>query len=129
MNSKIAFFIACCLVLCSCSVSKTTNEQRVAALPSGAPDATLATAEEICRELSIGGYGVDIQRKFPSLTQQQLQGLYLKANVGSFSQGGKSVFITCGLKYTGSLPEAKPIADYCESIVKKAIADRFAPSN
>jgi hypothetical protein len=126
MKTTIIFFVVSCLTLCSCSVSQTTNERRVAELPKGVPDATLATAEKICRDLIARGYGADIQRKFPSLTQQQLQGLYLNWNEGVFSQGGKSVFITCGLNYTGSLPEAKEVGDYCESVVKKAVADRFA---
>ena len=128
MRSNIVFFIACCLglALCACSVSRTTNERRVAELPTGRPETTLATAEKVCRELIAGGYGADVQRRFPSLTPQQLKGLYLNWNEGSFSQSGQSVFITCGINYTGSLPEAKEVADYCESVVKKAVADRFA---
>ena len=92
----------------------------------GDTNATLATAAQIGQSLVATGLGPEIQKKFPSLTQQQLQGLYLTWNSGVFS-GTNSVFFLTGIRYTGSLPEAKAIADYLESRVKEAVAAKFPP--
>jgi len=83
------------------------------------------SAAKIGQTLVAGGLAAEIQKQFPNLTQQQLSGLYLTWNVGNF-QGKKSVFFLTGIRYTGSLPEAKAVADYCESRVKKAVAEKFS---
>jgi hypothetical protein len=119
--------LASCLgvALGGCGISHTTNERRVVELPKDHPDATLATAQKICRDLIAAGYGAEVQAKFPSLPPQQARGLYLNWNVGVFTQSGKSVFITCGINYAGDLPQAKEVADYCQTLVKKAVDRRF----
>ena len=107
-----------------CSITSTQGERRVIELPRNDPNATLATAQQICADLIANGFAADIQREFPDLTPAQMQGLFLSPNEGTF-QNGPSVFILTGISYTGSLPEAKAIADYCESAVRKAVAARF----
>jgi hypothetical protein len=62
--------------------------------------------------------------KIPSLTSQQLQGLFLTWNSGNFS-GTNSIFFLAGIRYTGSMPEAKSVADYLQSRVKEAVATNF----
>ena len=99
-------------------------DQRVVELPADDPNSTLDTAAQIGKGLFASGMAADIQKQFPTLTQQQLKGTYLTWNVGVFS-GKKSVFFLTGIRYTGSLPEAKAVADYCESRVKKAVAEKF----
>ena len=91
-------------------------------------NATLATAAQIGQSLVGGGLGSDVQKKFPSLTQAQLQGLYLTWNSGVFS-GTNSVFFLTGIRYTGSLPQAKAVADYLETRVKEAVAAKFPPTS
>src|SRR5439155_27066364 len=54
-----------------------------------------------------------------------LNGAYVTWNEGYF-QSKKSVFLLTGIRYTGSMPEAKAVADYCESRLKSAVAARFA---
>jgi hypothetical protein len=123
----ILFSILLCLAIClfGC-IQHTSVEQRMVELPAGNPDATLAAAAQIGQALFASGMAADIQKQFPSLTQQQLQGTYLTWNTGVFS-GTNSVFFLTGIRYTGSLPEAKAVADYCESRVKQAVVARFAP--
>jgi len=106
-------------------IQSSRVEQRVVELPANDPNTSLDTAAKIGQTLVAGGFSADIQKQFPSLTQQQLSGLYLTWNVGNF-QGKKSVFFLTGIRYTGSLPEAKAVADYCESRVKKAVAEKFS---
>ena len=115
-------FLAVCLSGC---IQRSSVEQRVVELPAGSSNATLATAAQIGQALVAGGLGADVQKQFPSLTQQQLQGLYLTWNSGTFS-GTNSVFFLTGIRYTGSLPEAKAIADYCQSRVNQAVSAKFA---
>ncbi len=99
-------------------------EQRVVELPAGNPKTSLDTAGQIGRKLIGAGLGVKIHKKFPSLSDQQLQGLYLTWNEGD-SQGRKGVFFQTGIRYTGALPEAKEIADLCESQVRETIVEKF----
>jgi hypothetical protein len=120
-----------CLLLAACfagcQIQKSMTEQRVVELPADNPDATLTTAEQIGKDLIASGLGADIQKQFPNLTPQQLKGVYLTWNVGNFS-GKKSIFFLTGIKYTGTLPDAKAVADYCESRLKEAVAAHFAPT-
>src|SRR5688500_7493171 len=109
MKCFVCLIVSLFITLGGCSVSKATNERRVVELPKDRSDATLAAAEKICRDLIAGGYGAEVQGKFPKLTPQQVAGLYLTWNAGAFSQTGKGVFITCGISYAGSLPEAKEV--------------------
>lgn len=129
MQSRIYCLCALCigLFLAGC-VKVTTGQRRVVELPPGHSQSTLANAETICRELIASGYRADVQRRFPSLSPQQLQGLFLTWNEGNFSRSGHTVFIMCGINYTGSLPQAKEVADYCQSLVANAVAAKF-PSN
>jgi hypothetical protein len=109
-------------------ITSSQGERRVVELPKGDPETNLATAQKICADLIANGFANDLHNKFPSLTQAQMQGVFLTANEGTF-QGGSSVFILTGISYTGSLPEAKDIADYCESAVRKAVSARFPKSS
>src|SRR4051812_10424644 len=103
MRPKIFLLIAFCFgLLVSGCVKVSKTERRVVELPTGQ---SLATAEKICRDLIASGYGADLQRKFPSLTPQQLQGLFLTWNEGMFSQSGHSVFIMCGINFSDPLPQ------------------------
>jgi len=123
----ILFSIFVCAAACvSCSIQSSNTEQRVVELPMSDTNATLATAAQIGKSLVASGLGSDVQKKFPNLTQQQMQGVYLTWNSGTFS-GTNSVFFLTGIRYTGSLPEAKGIADYLQSRVKEAVATKFPP--
>ncbi|HZR18472.1 MAG TPA: hypothetical protein VFE51_14360 [Verrucomicrobiae bacterium] len=116
-------FICAAIGLQGC-IQHSSVEQRVVELPAGNPNTSLATAAQIGNALVASGLGAAIQKQFPTLTQQQLQGLYLTWNSGNF-QGKQSVFFLTGIRYTGTLPEAKAVADYCESQVKKAVITKF----
>jgi hypothetical protein len=118
------FFAAICLSGC---IQHSSVEQRVVELPAGNPNTTLDTAAQIGKTLVASGFGADVQKRFPSLSQQQLQGLFLTWNTGDF-QGKPSVFFQTGIRYAGALPEAKAVADYCESRVKKAAVEKLIPS-
>ena len=115
-------FLGFLLVGC---ITSSQRDQRVIELPAGDPNTTIATAQQICHDLIAGGFGDEIHRNFPTLTRDQVQGVFLTANEGTFSQSGHSVFILTGINYTGSLPEAKAVADYCESAVRKAVSAKF----
>ena len=108
-------------------ITSSQGERRVIELPKGDPNTNIATAQQICNDLITNGFGGDIQRKFPALTQTQMQGIFLTPGEGTF-ENGPSVFIMTGISYTGSLPEAKDIADFCESAVRKAVAAKFPQS-
>jgi hypothetical protein len=124
MKTFLASILVCgALMLVGC-IQSSHVEQRVIELPANDPNSTLDTAAKIGQGLFASGMAADVQKQFPTLTQQQLQGIYLTWNVGEF-QGKKSVFFLTGIRYTGSLPEAKTVADYCESRVKKAVAEKF----
>ena len=89
-------------------------------------NATIATAVQIGQGLIKSGLAADVQKKFPTLTAQQLQGLFLTWNTGNFS-GTNSVFFLTGIRYSGSMPEAKSVADYLQSRVTEAVATNFPP--
>ena len=127
MKSILISALLCGAVALVGCIQSSHVEQRVIELPANDPNTSLDTAAKIGQALFAGGMAADIQKQFPNLTQQQLQGTYLTWNVGSF-QGKKSVFFLTGIRYTGPLPEAKAIADYCESRVKKAVAEKFPNS-
>ena len=121
------FSIMSCVALClSGCVQRFSVEQRVVELPSGHTNATFTTAARIGQALFSSGLGADVQKQFPSLTQQQLQELYLTWHAKVLS-GTNSVFFLTGIRYTGSLPQAKAVADYLESRVKQAVAAEFSP--
>lgn len=119
---SLLLFAAICV--CGC-IQSSTAEQRVVELPMGTTNATLATAAKIGQDLISSGLAADVQKQFPTLTPQQLQGLYLTWNTGVFS-GTNSVFFLTGIRYTGSMPQAKAIADYLKSRVTQAVATNFA---
>jgi len=118
------FGAAICLSGC---IQRSSVEQRMVELPVGYPITTLDTAAQIGKVLIASGFGADVHKQFPSLTQKHLQGLYLTWNVGNF-QGKQSVFFLTGIRYSGALPEAKAVADYCEARVKKAVVEKFIPT-
>ena len=105
-------------------LQRFSTEQRVVELPADNPNASLETAARIGQALVANGLGADIQKQFPNLTPQQLAGIYLTWNAGVF-QGKTAVFFLTGIRYTGALPDAKAVADYCESRVKQAVAAEF----
>jgi hypothetical protein len=112
--------------LASCSVSHGTSEQRVVELPKGHPDTSLATAQQICQQVASSGIAQKVHERFPSLTSQQIErGVILRAMSGNFPQGGPTTFIMTGFYYEGTLPDAKAIADYVESIVREAVVARL----
>ena len=121
----ILFSILICLSVClSGCIQRSSTAQRVVELPMGDTNATFATAAQIGQSLISSGLGPEVQKKFPNLTQQQLQGLYLTWNTGVFS-GTNSVFFLTGIRYTGTLTNADAVADYLQSRVKQAVAVRF----
>ncbi len=124
MKPILFSILLCAAVALSGCIQHSRVEQRVVELPAGDTNATLATAARIGQALFAGGLGADVQKQFPSLTQQQLQGLYLTWNAGVFS-GTNSVFFLTGVRYAGSMPQAKAVADYLESRVKEAVATNF----
>ena len=120
------FFALCAAVSLAGCLQQTHIEQRSIELPADNPDATLATAARIGQNLIASDFGADIQKQFPKLSQDQLRGLYLTWNAGDF-QGKQRVFFLTGIRYSGDLPEAKSVADYCESRVKQVVAAKFPP--
>jgi hypothetical protein len=120
-----ALLLAVSVCLSGCiSVSSSKVEQRVVTLPFDDPGATIDAAAQIGQALIKNGMGADVQKRFPNLSPQQLQGVYLTWNVGDFS-GKRTVFFLTGIRYSGTLHDAKAVADYCESRVKEAVAKKF----
>ena len=112
---------AICLAGC---IQRFHTEQRVVELPADDPKTSVETAAQIGQSLIDGGLGADVQKQFPTLSQEQLRGLYLTWNV-EICRSKKTVFFLTGIRHTGKLPEAKAIADYCELRVKQAVAAKF----
>ena len=106
------------------SVTQSKSEQRIVELPADDGNTSLATAALIGQSLIRDGLAADVQKMFPNLSQQQSGGIFLTWNAGVFS-GKKSVFFLTGVRYTGSLPEAKAVADYLESRVQEAVLVKF----
>jgi hypothetical protein len=121
----VASLAAILVALPACSVSHGTTDQRIVELPKGHPDTSFATAQQICQQVAASGIAAKVHDRFPALTEQQLRGIVLRPMSGNFPQGGQSTFIMTGLYYEGSLPDAKAIADYIESIVREAVVARF----
>ncbi len=115
----IAFLATGCL-----PIKHFQKDQRVIVLPAGDSGATLEAAKSICQDVS-GHLGAELHQRFPKLTEQESKGVFLNWNEGDFSQGGHQIFITTGVNYEGVLPDAKAIADVCESTVQQAVAARF----
>jgi hypothetical protein len=124
MKTVLLPTLACGLLLLSGCIQHSNVQQRVVELPAGNPNTSLDTAAQIGKGLVGNGLGAAIRKQFPTLTQQQLQGLYLTWDAGVF-QGKQSVYFLTGIRYTGSLPEAKAVADYCESQVRKAVITKL----
>ena len=127
MKTILSSFVCGALLLVGCiKLQSAKTEQRVVELPANDPNSTLDTAAQIGQGLLASGLAADVGKQFPTLTGKQ-GGIYLTWNAGTFS-GKKSVFFLTGVRYTGSLPEAKAVADYCELRVKKAVAEKFPAS-
>lgn len=124
MKTALLSTLACGVLFLSGCIQRSSVEQRVVELPAGYPITSFDTAAQIGKALIANGLGAAIRKQFPTLTQQQLQGLYLTWNTGVF-QGKQSVYFLTGIRYTGSLPEAKAVADYCESQVRKAVITKL----
>jgi hypothetical protein len=124
MKTVLLLAFACAAICLSGCIQHSSVEQRVVELPVGNPNTSLDTAAQIGKALITSGLGPAIQKQFPTLSRQQLKGLYLTWNAGVF-QGKQSVYFLTGIRYTGSLPEAKAVADYCESQVRKAVITKF----
>jgi hypothetical protein len=120
MKTLLAMLLGGTICFSGCMQTVHT-EQRVVELPADNPNSSVESAAQIGKNLVASGLFADLQKQFPNLTQEQLRGVYLTWNVGVF-QGKKSVFFLTGIRYTGSLPDAKAIADYCESRVEQAVA-------
>jgi hypothetical protein len=115
--------IAIAILLSACVQSYTT-EQRIVQLPANNPNTSLATASRIGRYLLSGGLADKVRAKFPTLAPQQVQGIFVTWNETSFN-GRTKIFLATGIRYTGSLHEAKEVADYCETLAKAAVAANF----
>lgn len=124
MKSILFSILACGILLVSGCIQRSSVEQRVIELPAGYPNTSLDTAAQIGKGLIASGLGQAIRNQFPRLTQQQLNGLFLTWNAGVF-QGKQSVYFLTGIRYTGNLPEAKALADYCESQVRRAVITKL----
>ncbi len=124
MKRVLLSLLTCVAICLSGCIQRSSVEQRVVELPMGSTNATLATAAKIGQGLVNRGLAADVQKRFPSLTPQQLQGVYLTWNAGVFS-GTNSVFFLTGIRYQGSVPQAKAIADYLQSRVSQAVATNF----
>ena len=95
MNRVLYLTLICAAIALQGCIQHSSVEQRVVELPDGNPNTSLATAAQIGNGLIASGLGAAIQKQFPTLTQQQLQGLYLTWNSGNF-QGKQSVFFLTG---------------------------------
>ncbi len=124
MKSKFYLLLLLMTFALTGCITHTQGERRVIELPKGDPNTNIATAQQICSDLIAGGFANDLKQRFPNLTQAQMQGVFLSPGEGTF-QDGPTVFIMTGITYTDSLPEAKDIADYCESAVRKAVSAKF----
>ncbi len=105
------------LVLSGCSRSLHT-EERVVILPA---PFTLSTASQLGQAMIAAGFFTDVQKRYPGLTQQQFEGIYLSWRTRVI-RGQERVCYLTGIRYQGSLPEAKSIAACCESLVQAGLA-------
>ena len=123
-GNLFVWLFLCVTVGCTGCVSKSYTEERAVDLPDGHPATSLEEAAKIGQALAGGSLLAGVQKEFPSLTQQQLQGLFITWNAVE-SGGKKTVFLKVGIRYTGTLPEAKAIADFCKLQVQSVVAERF----
>jgi hypothetical protein len=126
MKSLHLAFLLIVASFAGCQLQTSQTEQRVVELPADKPDATLQTAEKIGQALIAGGLMADVQKQFPGLTPQQLSGVYVTWNAGDIKGKNRFFFLT-GINYTGTLLEAKAVADYCEWRLQEAVKAHFAP--
>jgi len=125
MKSKICVLIVLCLGFAvGACVKVVQTHQRGVDLPD-VPEATLAEAEKICRDLLAGGYRAKIQRKFPALDTEHLPGLFLTWHESNEPHRGRQVYILCGVICPASVTQADDVADHCQSVVRQAVAARF----
>lgn len=124
MTKVLFLIVACGAVLLSGCIQHSNIEQRVVELPAGYPNSRFETAAQIGKALIANGLGAAIRKQFPTLTPQQLKGVYLTWNSGTFN-GKQSVYFLTGIKYSGSLPEAKAVADFCQSQVRRAVITKL----
>jgi hypothetical protein len=103
------------------------TEERVVELPRQDPGATLSRASQIGQALIAAGFFAEVRQRFPQLTEQQFQGLYLKWDEDTV-QGGHRVFLATGIRAPRRTAEGKAVADFCESVVRAAVADAFPNS-
>ena len=126
MKKTFSFALLCVAAcLLGCTFQSSHVEQRVVELPANNTNSTLRAAAQIAESVVTNGFSSDLKKQFPNLTPKQLNGAYVTWNEGYF-QSKKSVFLLTRIRYTGSMPEAKAVADYCESRFKSAVAARFA---
>lgn len=128
MTRCLVLLLACGAIgLTGCGPSLHT-EQRVIELPANDPTATLSRASQIGQALIGAGFFAEVRKRFPEMTEEQFQGLFLSWNSGLI-RGRERVFLLTGVRYHGQMPASKAVADGCESLVKAAVTDAFPTSN
>lgn len=120
----IALVLGGLIALTGCG-KKGHGEERVIRLPPEDPRTTLDTAARIGQSLITGGLEADLQKEFPKLSKEELNGVYITWNGGVFGEERK-VFIMTGIRYAGSLSDAEKVADYMKSRVEQAIAKELS---
>lgn len=126
MRYSILIVAALAVWLTGCGPSVHT-EQRLVALPASDPAATLSRASQIGQALIGAGFFAEVRKRFPELTEEQFQGLFLRWDSGPVG-GQERVFLLTGIRYRGQLPASQAVADVCEAMVKAAVKDAFPGS-
>jgi hypothetical protein len=117
------------LALCSgcVQVSRSTTEQRVVELPRNDPRSTIQACQTIRQSLIDGGLPARIRTQFPSMTMDQLNGIYISCTSTVFKEGGQGTVAFVGVRFQGPFPESKQVADTLEAATRNAVEQFFSP--
>lgn len=95
-------------------------EERSLILPGGKSGVTLDEVHRGVRVIINNGFVGGVAGKFPGLTKEQLDGLFL-----DFREEEGNIRVVTGIRYGQPLPQAKEVADHCRLLVKNDLQAEF----
>jgi hypothetical protein len=112
----------CVSVLVVGCISFNKTYQDSVALPEGT---SLKTAEKIAMSVWNANYKEKMKAKFPNLTDDQVNGLFVKWNIFKQITGEKktTVSIIVGIRYQGKVKNPRAITSYGKSLVEQAVRE------
>ncbi len=122
MTYKFLSFLTILFMLSSCSVTHKT--QGGVALPEGTTmEEALSTAKAIVNS----GFGAKIKKRFPSITKDQLNKMYINALVFKPVTGDRKpkVSLVVGVKYKKEFPYAGEMVDYGRELAREYVEEKY----